>query len=264
MRRVRGSVLFLKALIWHYIKLSDKLFFMDNLQKIVVLCIVGIIIVIAGFFLFFNNNSEFPSAGTVVENSERDERSDSFGSEDFNESGIGSLKNLLARGENITCTFTHASSEEGSYSGVVYVAGDDMRGDFEMEIEGESFGTHIINSGGTGYTWGDSSFGSMAMMFEIDEEDGDFFSSDASDSDGGVDYDQDVDYKCSSWRVDRSKFQPPSDVTFQDFSARLNAIPSAPTSNAASFEAPQLDCSLCDQVPAGEARTQCLISLGCS
>lgn len=242
---------------------------MGNLQKIVVLGIVGVIIVIAGFFLFFNNSAEAPNKTTSVENSERDGRLGNLESEDFNESGIGSLKDLLARGKNITCTFTYASSEEGNYSGVVYVAGNDMRGDFEIEIEGESFGTHIINSEGTGYTWGDSPFGSMAMMFEINEEDGDFFSSDTSDSDGEVNYDQDVDYKCSSWRVDRSKFQPPSDITFQDFSAQLDALPSAPTPgqatpSAATFEAPQLDCSLCEQIPEGAARDQCLASLGCS
>lgn len=235
---------------------------MSDLQKIVVLCLVGVLVVGGGIFLFKGGGPNAPEGSTSVENSEQREISGNFESEDFNESGMGSLKSLFALGRDLTCTFSYLSEEEGSYSGVVYVSGGSMRGDISMEMEGETFETHIINDNNKAYTWGTSPYGSMAIMVETEERDDDFFSSVDSEDSGGVDYDQDVDYKCSSWRVDRSKFEPPSDIEFQTFGAGSSAVPGV--SGAPTVAAPQIDCSLCDQAPAGEARTQCLAALGCN
>ena len=51
-------------------------------------------------------------------------------------------------------------------------------------------------------------------------------------------------------------FVPPADIEFMDFSQMMNEA-------TETFENSEVDCSVCDQIPDGDAKTQCLSALGC-
>lgn len=131
-------------------------------------------------------------------------------SEDF----TGSIKDLFLAGKDVTCDFSH-TNDFGTTEGTIYVkAGDEkFRGDFTIEqTDVGTFESHIINEKTVGYTWGSSPYGEVAIKFPILEE-----LSDSDSSEDTFDPDQEVDYKCRAWKVDESKFTPPSDVQFMDF-----------------------------------------------
>jgi hypothetical protein len=76
----------------------------------------------------------------------------------------------------------------------------------------------------------------------------------------GLDENEPVDFDCQPWRPDNAMFTPPSDINFIDLSAQMQMMEEQIDQVEQQTGA---NCSLCDQVPAGDARTQCLASLGC-
>ncbi len=196
--------------------------------------LVGIIILVAGSSRWFG--------GDTIEG-------DTL--EDFR----GSVSDLYKLGKDITCTFER-SDDAGTMSGTVYVTGEKMRGDFQItQAGGESFDSHTISDGEWIYTWGATQLGYVGTKIKITETEDVEQTGEASET---PNLDEEFDYKCNSWNVDNSLLVPPSDIEFQDLSATMQQLQEQSQSIQNT-----IDCSMCDSVPAGEAREQCRQSLGC-
>jgi hypothetical protein len=77
-----------------------------------------------------------------------------------------------------------------------------------------------------------------------------------------VNMSQKSNYSCNPWSVDQSKFTVPTTVTFTDYSAMMQGV-GAGANPGTSMQGSQSECSQCNQIPAGAARTQCLTALKC-
>ncbi|PIP55526.1 MAG: hypothetical protein CO183_00480 [Candidatus Zambryskibacteria bacterium CG_4_9_14_3_um_filter_42_9] len=129
----------------------------------------------------------------------------------------GSLRSLVSLGRNVMCTFT--SSADGYESeGTVYISADNsMRGDFTSNFTAQgSVESHMIMNADNSYFWSGNQ-GTKMSTNKLNKDTGV-----STDSNQSVDLDSDVDYKCSEWSRDNSKFSVPSTVTFIDIDAMIN------------------------------------------
>ncbi len=122
----------------------------------------------------------------------------------------GSMNELVARGGNYECNFTHATDVSDS-AGTVFISGKKMRGDFvsttkvaaNLKVE-----SHMISDGEFMYNW--SSAAPMGFKIAIAE------TTNATPTTGSqsLDYNQKLDYDCKAWTVDSSKFAIPAEIKF--------------------------------------------------
>lgn len=184
------------------------------------------------------------------------------------------ISDLLNTEGSFHCTFSYKAENEDASNGDIYMTqrGQKMRGTFlskmgdRLDVEG-----NILRDGQYQYFWQTGE--SQGMKFLIDEADTDIFANAASqpevsrdDAVETTETSEDVDYSCEPWRADDSKFVVPGDITFVDFQAQMDQLKSsmpAPVDTSEDQAIPGSQCAVCDQVPEGEAREQCLTSLGC-
>jgi len=166
-----------------------------------------------------------------------------------------SIKELIARGDDITCTFSR-TDENSSMDGTIYVSDGKIRGDFSMVQGGQSFDSHMIQDGDMAYTWntgGPLGATGFKMPISADEE--------VSSGEGeyqAIDLEEQLDTKCSRWSPDASKFVPPSNITFQDLSQQLMQA----EQSAGDLQTQQ--CAACDMAPDEASKAQCRAALGCN
>lgn len=221
-----------------------------NKTLIAILATVAVVAVAAGAYFTLGNSSE-DTVGTTSQDSENN-------STDVNQFS-GTFAELLALGQNYTCTFDTTDDTGNQTSGVVYVAGagNKMNGEFLVtEPDGNTMDGNIVRDGEYNYVW--TSLQSDGIKTKITDEDTSIFAVNEGESETGISDDDNVDFDCQKWNVDNSKFTPPSDINFVEFS-----LPSVMEGSGETDQEVNLDCSLCDQVPEGEARNQCLSTLGC-
>lgn len=219
-----------------------------------ILAIIAGVVLVAGGTVYFIMNQHADEMEGVEDMMEENEDV----MEEFDQSGRGSLSALMAFGQNITCDFTYAPEEGGTTEGTVYIASERMRGDFVMLENGSEYEMHVINDTEYGYTWGKGPEGEMAMKFPVSEDDdSSIHENDRDDSYEPIGMDEDVEYECKRWGVDESKFTPPSDVTFMDFSAQMNQM------QQTQFDIQGAQCGACDQLPDAASQAQCKAALGC-
>ena len=127
-------------------------------------------------------------------------------------SGMGRLMDLYERGVPMECTFTY-SDETGSGEGASYFDGEQMRVSAMYEENGTTFVSDIINDGTMMYVWGESPGGDFAIKMLATEED---MMDIDDDLDDATMLDEEVEYDCREWSVDRSVFNPPADIEFMD------------------------------------------------
>ncbi len=209
--------------------------------------IIGVIILILlaiGGYLYMNK-SQSPLSMTGGENTQR--------------GGMKSLKELMMMGQNQMCTFSYAD-DNGSSEGTSYIAGGKVRTDFSgTDQDGKSYNGSMISDGTYAYTW--TSYSPEGMKMKITDETTQTVEDVKDDAQKNpnqyVDPDAKVDYKCQGWSVDESKFTPPADITFTDFSALQEQMQQQTGSSGA-----QDKCAACDSLT-GEAQTACKSALGC-
>lgn len=207
-------------------------------NKIALIAAAVAIVVAIAVGAFFVMNKKSPQAPQQT-----DTRSDTKPQTDESMTK-GSIKSLLSMGKNVTCTIKYPMGEQ-STEGTVYVSGKNMRGDFSFVSSGKSMDSHVIQDGTYMYSWSSASAQGVKMKME------DVDSVKASPSSQAVDLDKEVDYKCSSWGVDNSKFTPPADIKFVDIGQSMGKM-----NDAAGSGKPDLS-SACDQIPDETAKAQC-------
>lgn len=165
-------------------------------------------IAVLGGALFFISSEPRTLAPSTQTNT--DERTSDF--EATPSSFSGTLKDLATRGGNVRCTFSHESDVANS-SGVVYVSGNNIRGDFLSETRvGGSFSveSHMITKDGYTYAW--TSLSPQGFRAKTTSE-GNASSPDMSAS--FADHNQAYDYDCVSATIDQTLFDLP-DIVFTD------------------------------------------------
>lgn len=127
-----------------------------------------------------------------------------------------SFTRLMAAGQNVECEF---QKNDGSQKGTLYVTGDKMRGEFMMKQGGSEFPMHMIRNTEKMYTWGGPMGEGQGMIMPANMQ--------GNSPMGGpqtANMDEEMDFTCKPWSADSSRFEPPSDVQFQDMSEMMSAL----------------------------------------
>jgi len=160
---------------------------------------------------------------------------------DKEESGQGSIWGLFSKGKSLKCTFQKTGE---SVSQTVYFSGKNFRMDFSGKQGEKVVESSMILKDDFVYLWTADS--KQGMKWPVNNEQ----TGDNKETEWRKGLDDNLDYHCSAWLSDNSKFSPPTDVSFQDFSETLN-------------KAKQQMCESCKQMPVGDSRNQCLKAAGC-
>lgn len=173
----------------------------------------------------------------------------------------GTLQELIDGEKSMKCTYS-IDSEGASGEGVVYVDGQKSYTEMVIENEGESMTTYMISDSEWLYTW--SSMmpeQGMKMNLEKMKQLGEEFEQgqEAGQFDYEENFEQDFDFKCQSWIPDKSKFIPPSNVTFTDWTQTMETLSEDLSSMQESLK------DLCDtcNILSGQEKADCLKNLGC-
>jgi hypothetical protein len=188
-------------------------------MKSVVIFLLVIAIITGGFAYV----SLFSQPTRVVEEARDVKPFESTKEPELPLSGVGSLTALQLRDANLECQITYAPDESKAATvGNYFVSRGKIRGDFIMmapELGNEVVSSIIVDSTNT-YYWSvidGSSFG-LKMPNDTGAE------VQAAEKREPVPMDANVRYVCTPWPiVDNSIFVPPTNVTFQDFGALMQA-----------------------------------------
>lgn len=205
------------------------------MQKKTIWIVIAVIILIGlGFFL---------SRGSIGVDQTKSEGDQTAAQTETSTAGSPmSLKSLLGMNTSQVCTFS-MDTESVKTSGTVHVANGKVRGDFQSQTEGGAISSHMISDGQYVNIWTDS----MAQGFRMKIDAG----ATASANSNVPDFDQKMNYNCKPGSVEASLFVPPTTIKFTEMSSTGSAGASA------------MQCSSCDQIPAGSGREQCRAALSC-
>lgn len=192
---------------------------------------------VGGYFLFSKNQT------VPAQNQTSNTTSGQQGS-----SVMNSLVDLLASEENVTCNFDVPSDENGNSSkGTVYISNGNMRGDFQTTMNGKVTNMSMIRKGNDNYVWGDAMTTGIKMTLSPEDLKGE-----TNEASKYVDLNKKVDYKCNPWGADSSKFTPPSNIKFTDFSAMMEE-----STRMMKDKDISIDSSLCDSIIDANAKAAC-------
>lgn len=210
--------------------------------------IVVILLVAGGAMLLNRSETQAPVSQTVKPKS------------NMPSSAMNSLKDLLALNKSQMCTYEYSDPEGGSVKGVVYISGGKTRGDFTTTANGKPTSGSMINDSKYVYTWSPDTKQGFKMeiteeMMKIGESTGS-----ASSQKQSIDSNAKYDYKCSNWSADNSKFTPPTDIKFTDYSSTIKQM-TAPIGTTGKTTSPQ--CGACAYLT-GDEKTACLAQYKCN
>lgn len=135
------------------------------------------------------------------------------------EGSTGTFADILALGGSSTCTVSVEVTESPA-EGTAYISGDEVRVDFTARpanMGSVEITAHMIQTGGYVYSWTDL----LPQGVKVKAE-----SAAGAAESQGISANASVRYSCAPWIADASKFVPPSNVTFMEFSAEnMPAIP---------------------------------------
>lgn len=193
------------------------------MSKGILVLVIGVIILGAGVYLFMNNPGA-QEPGAVVEGSTGGDTAKSVTTAREAGSGMATGKRSLTAimdGGNHKCTFASEDPNAKS-SGTVYISGDQIRGDFTSVVaaaRGVTLESYMLQTGGFVYTWSDASPQGVRTAREAGSgmatgrrEQASGQASGQMSFDAGVE----LDYNCTSWTPDPSKFAVPKSVTFME------------------------------------------------
>ncbi|KKS96475.1 MAG: hypothetical protein UV73_C0010G0060 [Candidatus Gottesmanbacteria bacterium GW2011_GWA2_43_14] len=160
-----------------------------------------------------------------------------------------SLKELFLSGVSQECSFSDENGSEGS----VRVAQGKSRGDFSAVAGGKKMQSHMIVDGQTSYMWLDGQTTGFKMSIDSTAQ------ADNGQTQGNVDVNKKVDFRCQPWRTDNSVFNLPAGINFTDLGDFQPPI----TNAEGAVNTRNQQCAACNYLQ-GEAKSQCLVSLNCN
>jgi len=174
------------------------------------------------YLLFHDSMPEMPQ-----ESSQAAPAADAADAESDNEeftgaAGTGSLQELRTLGETVECSITYEPQDgSDSVEGTYFVNDRNVRGDFLTEtpdLSGQMLSSLILRDD-TMYVWSTIDGETYGLQMDLSQLD-------ATEAEGNqpIPLDDSVEYDCAPWtNVDRTIFEPPQDVLFQDFSELMQA-----------------------------------------
>jgi hypothetical protein len=173
----------------------------------------------------------------------------------------GSIEDLIKLGKNYRCELQFKTGDQ-IMSGVTYLSGSSARSDYQMKQGEQTLNGHAIMTGTTMYSWIDE-MPNQAIKFN--QADLNQFQGQAKETTPSAsEYNTKYDYKCYTWAPEQSKFAPPANINFTDYSAMLNQLQgqmknlnvNAPTGNTNM-------CASCDAISDASTKAMCKKQLGC-
>jgi hypothetical protein len=177
------------------------------------------------------------------------------GADNF-ESITGSLEDLIKLGKNYRCVMV-AKAGDDLISGTNYVASDKVRSDYELAYGDQTWHSHSIVTKEWMYSWIEEMPG-QATKIKIADMDK-YKSESAEEFQGAENYEADYDYQCYSWKLDQSKFDPPTDINFIDMTELINQMGISDETKSNMDE----NCVVCDMIADEATRNTCRQSLNC-
>ncbi|MCX6746296.1 MAG: hypothetical protein NTX00_04770 [Candidatus Parcubacteria bacterium] len=173
----------------------------------------------------------------------------------------GSIDDFLKQNKNMKCVL-QAKDGTDITSGTTYSSGTMVRSDFQTNAGGQNMTGHFITDGTWMYSWSDLTK-AQGMKIKLSDMQNEAAQA-KTESQDYKNYGEKLDYQCYNWIPDQSMFNPPSDVTFSDFSEMLKSLqqnlgnmPALQNTNNQSL------CSTCNSISDAATKAQCLKSLNC-
>jgi hypothetical protein len=229
-------------------------------KQAIIAIVVAVIIILGagGAFLYSQTQKETEPVNTTISITPTKEASQNL-------AATGTFLDLLANGKTSKCTFS-ATGENGKTNGTIYISGEKARAEISITTSnGKEAKTYMIKDGDTFYMWGDSLKVGVKMVMNMNE----FANNIKNNQDfEGLDPNQKVDYKCSTWTLDNNQFAPPTNIKFMSItnvkpSAAINKTSITPAKNVTGTNDKSTQCAICNQLT-GEAKNTCLTQLNCN
>lgn len=167
-------------------------------------------------------------------------------------SAMSSLKELIGKGIAQSCTYTSDKAQ-----GTIYMSGGNVRADIDTMVGSVSTKAHMLMMDKTGYIWTDGMTTGFKMAYDLNATP--VPGASPSNAQQAIDANASMNYNCSPWVADASKFTLPAGIKFATF-----AMPAAGSAQPAPQQgASSSQCSYCDSL-SGDAKTQCLAALKCN
>lgn len=181
------------------------------------------------------------------------------------------LQEIMKSGGKMKCVIKAEENEIGEVVDVVmYIDGEDVKTETTFTENGKTQNMYALMDGDYVYTWGDMMQGNGTKMnwqkmkemgeeYETDMEEEDF----SFDYEDPMDFEDDVDYSCEKWNVDKSKFELPAGVNFVDVTDSLLQMNESLNSGGGFGESMKEMCGMCDMAGDESQQAECRNSLGC-
>jgi hypothetical protein len=123
----------------------------------------------------------------------------------------GSLASLLNTSDTKKCSFDTGAD---GVSATVYLANNRMRSDYSSTSGGTVKEGSMIVLSDKQYIWDSADKKGVMFAFSRDQVEQ---QAGAASQQSSVDINKEYDFTCSNWTLDESKFTPPTDVAFTDY-----------------------------------------------
>ncbi|MEK7063816.1 MAG: hypothetical protein AAB955_03975 [Patescibacteria group bacterium] len=188
------------------------------MKTLLTIAVLGAVIILGGVYLFLQ-----PQAAAVIDTiteavtpapkteAEKTGATESTPTAAVPDKGTGTLRTVLSKGGNYTCTLEFAEAKEKS-SATIYGAAGKIRQDFRQtdNADGTFTDTHVIKTGGVVYTWVDGNVVGLKSYSTgpvLPSVSGVGFSTTA---------DATVSWNCHAWLPDQKLFTLPKEISFVD------------------------------------------------
>lgn len=197
-----------------------------GLQKIVILCALGVVIVGGALYLTMSGRDSQNQTGaeTNEQNSTQEEITEVT---EEKLSGVGSMMELFTSGKSIRCTYMYEDDSTGTSEGISYFDGDRMRIDSTVTQNGKTFESHMINNQEYMWSWSTSNEGDFAFMMPAEEGKTtyDSFNNESPQANASIEsLNETVTYDCSAWNVDESVFTAPENIKFVNIGEMMGGM----------------------------------------
>lgn len=200
-----------------------------------ILTLLALILIAAGTYIILNRNGN--DSGRILSLDSLIATGDKVN---------GPIYSLLGQNKKLACAFTRDNDPE--MRGNIYIDHNNLRGDFTItnEQEGNSFQSHLIRNDGWSYVWTENDkTGSKVKITEHEIDSSELIHND-------------LEYTCTQWQPESSKFTTPSDVTFIDLTKEIQSV----RERIESLE--KIKCQDCAKLQNPDSRSQCRELLQCT
>ncbi len=223
---------------------------MQNKQALIGIVAAAIILLGAGGVFLYSKNKPAAEPSSTTSATEQTKTESSMSD---------SLSSLLKSGKTQQCTFSYTDPNGDSTQGVAYITAEKIRTDLTINSNGKESNVYVVRNGDDNFIWGSEFPNNTGLKMTLSIED---YESN-TDSKEYFDPTRKVDYDCSGWTPDSTKFTPPANIKFQDLSAMMqNLIKTTVKPSGAATTPSASNCSVCNSLT-GDAKNVCLQQLGC-